>query len=164
MKVSIKGAAEDVKLGDISEVSVPIDHILLPVDGSEPAVVATQYAVALAKTFDAKITAIFVDTGQEALELPEEIESEDVFDGTHHSVKGLMIAQKMCERNGITCTGEIVRGGVAKRIVAVAEEAGCDLIVMGDTGRTALKRLALGSVAETVVKGSHIPVLVVKAD
>jgi len=163
MKVCITGAAEDVKLGDIDEVCIDVDHILLPVDGSEPAVVATQYAVVLAKTFGAKITAIFVDTGQDALELPEEVQAEDVFEGAHHSVKGLMIAQRMCDRNGVECHAEIIHGGVAKRIIATAEESRCDLIVMGDTGRTGIKRLALGSIAETVIKGSYTPVFVVKA-
>jgi len=163
VKVCIKGAAEDIRLGDIDEVCIDIDVVLLPVDGSEPAVYATQYAVMLAKTFGAKIKAIYVDTGIEALELPEEIESEDVYEGVHASVKGLIIAQKMCERNGVPCEAEIVKGGVAKRIIAVAEEGDCDLVVMGDTGRTGLKRIALGSIAETVVKASSIPVMVIKA-
>jgi nucleotide-binding universal stress UspA family protein len=164
MKVHIRGAAEDVRLGDIDEITLDIDQILLPVDGSEPSVVATQYAVALAKTFQAKIAAIYVDTGQDAMELPEEIEAEDQFEGSHHSVQGLMIAKKMCERNGVDVSVGIVQGGIAKRIIAMAAETDADMIVMGDTGRTAIKRLALGSIADTVVKGSHIPVLVVKAD
>jgi nucleotide-binding universal stress UspA family protein len=70
----------------------------------------------------------------------------------------------MCDRNGVTCELEVLKGGVAKRIVAHANDWNADLIVCGDTGRTGLKRIALGSVAETVVKGSDIPVLVVKAD
>ncbi len=59
MKVCIKGAAEDVKLGDIDEVCIDVDRILLPVDGSEPSVMATQYAVILAKTFGAKVKAVY---------------------------------------------------------------------------------------------------------
>ena len=164
MKVCIKGAAEDVKLGDIDEVCIDIDRILLPVDGSEPSVMATQYAVILAKTFGAKVKAIYVDTGQDAMELPEEIESEEVMDGLHPSAKGLVIAKTMCQRNGVECDAEIIQGGVAKRIVATAEEFDADLIIMGDTGRTGLKRVALGSIAETVLKGSDRPVFVVKAD
>ena len=50
------------------------------------------------------------------------------------SVKGLMIAQKMCERNGVECEAEIIKGGVAKRIVAASEEINADIIVIGDTG------------------------------
>jgi len=164
MEVCIKGAAEDVKLGDIEEVCVQLGRILLPTDGSEPSVAATEYAVALAKTFGATVKAIYVDTGIEALEYPEEVMSEDVYEGVHPSIKGLALASALCERNGVTCEVEIVQGGVAKRIVAVAEEWRADMIVLGDTGRTGLKRLALGSVAETVVKGAPIPVLVVKAD
>lgn len=164
MKVCIKGAAEDLKLGDIQEVCHNVDKILLPTDGSAPAVAATEYAVILAKTFSASVKAIFVDTGIEQLEYPEEELSEEVYEGVHPSVKGLVIAKTMCERNGVPVEIEVVKGGVAKRIIHVAEEYGADVIVCGDTGRTGIKRIALGSVAETVVKGSHIPVLVVKAD
>jgi nucleotide-binding universal stress UspA family protein len=63
----------------------------------------------------------------------------------------------------VECRAEIIRGGVAKRIIALADECKCDVIVMGDTGRTGIKRLALGSIAETVIKGSFTPVFVVKA-
>ncbi|MDO8963783.1 MAG: universal stress protein [Coriobacteriia bacterium] len=164
MKVCIRGAAEDVRLADIDEVCIEVDRILLPTDGSAPSLAATQYAVILAKAFSARIKAVFVDTGLDALEYPEEIADEDVFEGVHASIKGLAIAQRMCERNGIECEVEILRGGVAKRIVAAANDWNADLIVCGDTGRTGLKRIALGSVAETVVKGSDIPVLVVKTD
>lgn len=164
MKVCIKGAAEDVKLSEVGEVCHDISKILVPTDGSEPSTAATEYAVILAKTFGAQLKAIFVDTGYEALEYPEEIMDDDVFEGVHPSVKGLVIAKTMCDRNGVECEVEVVKGGVAKRIVATAHEWGADIIVCGDTGRTGLKRIALGSVAETVVKGSPIPVFVVKSE
>ncbi|MDO8879714.1 MAG: universal stress protein [Coriobacteriia bacterium] len=164
MKVCIKGAAEDIRLGDIDEVCHEIDRILVPTDGSEPSVAATEYAVIMARTFGATVKAIYVDTGLEALELPEEVMTEEVYEGVHPSVKGLVIARTLCERNGVECEAEIVQGGVAKRILAVAEEWKADMIVIGDTGRTGIKRIALGSVAETVVKGSPIPTMVVKAD
>lgn len=164
MKVCIQGPAEDVKLGDIDEICVEIERILLPTDGSAPSVAATEYAVTLAKTFGARLKVIYVDTGLESLEYPEEAMSEDVYEGVHASIRGLVLAQALCERNGVECEVEIVQGGVAKRIVAVAEAWDADMIVLGDTGRTGLKRLALGSVAETVVKGSPIPVFVVKTD
>jgi nucleotide-binding universal stress UspA family protein len=164
MKVCIKGAADEVKFGDMQEVCLEVDRILLPTDGSEPSVAATEFAVMIAKTFDAKIKAIFVDTGMDALEYPEEQMSEDVYEGVHPSIKGLALAKTLAERNGVACEVEIVKGGVAKRIVATAEDWKADMIILGDTGRSGLKRIALGSVAETVVKGSSIPTLVVKAD
>jgi nucleotide-binding universal stress UspA family protein len=164
MKVCIRGAAEDVKLGDIQEVCVEVDRILVPTDGSEPSVAATEFAVVMAKTFGAALKAIYVDTGYEQLEYPEEAMDEELYEGVHPSIKGLVIAKTMCDRNGVECSIEIVKGGVAKRIVATAIEWEADMIVIGDTGRTGLKRIALGSVAETVVKGSPIPVLVIKHD
>lgn len=162
MKVCIKGAAEDVRVGEIQEVCIEFDRILIATDGSEPALQATQYAVTLAKTFGAKVKAIYVDDGMEKLELPEEVLADDDWDGAHPSVKGLGIAKVMSERNGVAVEIEIVQGGVAKRIIKVAQEWNADLIVMGETGRTGLKRLGMGSIAETVIKGAETPVLVIK--
>jgi nucleotide-binding universal stress UspA family protein len=163
MEMCVKGSAEDISVNEIDEVCVSFGRILLPTDGSEPSVAATTYAVVLAKTFGATLKAIYVDTGLEALEYPEESMTQDVYEGVHPSIKGLALAQAMCQRNGVECEVEVVQGGVAKRIVHVAEDWKADVIVIGDTGRTGIKRIALGSVAETVVKGSPIPVLVVKA-
>jgi nucleotide-binding universal stress UspA family protein len=162
VKVCIKGAAEDVKVGDISEVCLDFDRILIATDGSEPAILATQYGITLAKTYNAEVKAIFVDDGMERLELPEEIQSDDVWEGAHPSIKGLGIAKVMAERNDVPVDIEIIQGGVAKRIIKVAEEWGADIIVMGETGRTGLKRLGMGSIAETVIRGAETPVFVIK--
>lgn len=164
MKVCIKGAAEDIKVGDIQDVCLDFDLILLATDGSEPAILATQYAVTLAKTFNAKVMAIYVDDGMERLQLPEEIEADDTWEGYHPSIKGLGIAKIMAERNGVPAEIAVIQGGVAKRIIKTAQDSGADLIVMGETGRTGLKRLGMGSIAETVVRGAPMPVFVVKQD
>jgi nucleotide-binding universal stress UspA family protein len=164
MKVCIKGAAEEVKMGEIDEVCLDFDRILLATDGSEPAILATQYAVTLAKTLGASMKAIFVDDGMEALQLPEEIEADDVWEGYHPSIKGLGIAKVMAERNGVPIEVAVIQGGVTKRIIKIAEEYGADMIILGETGRTGLKRLGMGSIAESVLRGAPIPVLVCKID
>jgi nucleotide-binding universal stress UspA family protein len=51
----------------------------------------------------------------------------------------------------------------ASEILRYATSANVDLIVMGTHGRTGLARLALGSVAEAVVRASPCPVLTVHA-
>jgi nucleotide-binding universal stress UspA family protein len=51
----------------------------------------------------------------------------------------------------------------ADHILEIVESLGCDLIVMGTHGRTGLKHLLFGSVAEEVVRKAHCPVMVVKA-
>jgi nucleotide-binding universal stress UspA family protein len=54
------------------------------------------------------------------------------------------------------------QGEPATAILQVAQEAGCDLIVLGTHGRTGLARLLMGSVAEKVARGATCPVLTVK--
>jgi nucleotide-binding universal stress UspA family protein len=49
-------------------------------------------------------------------------------------------------------------------IVEEAERIGANLIVIGTRGLTGIKHVALGSVAERVVRHAHCPVLTVKAD
>ena len=58
--------------------------------------------------------------------------------------------------------GEQADGNAAEQIVAHADAAKSDLIILGSRGRTGLARLMLGSVAETVVRRSHASVLIVR--
>jgi len=55
------------------------------------------------------------------------------------------------------------RGMAPEEIVRVAEEVGCDLIVMGTHGRTGLGRLLMGNTAESVLPEANCPVMIVKA-
>jgi nucleotide-binding universal stress UspA family protein len=50
----------------------------------------------------------------------------------------------------------------APAILQVAGEVGCDLIVLGTHGRTGLRRVLMGSVAEQVLRQAPCPVLAVK--
>lgn len=53
-------------------------------------------------------------------------------------------------------------GQPASAIVEAAEVAGVDLIVMSTHGRSGLGRLILGSVAESVVRGTRTPILLLR--
>lgn len=53
-------------------------------------------------------------------------------------------------------------GNPAKELIALADETGADLIVVGTHGRTGVSRLIMGSVAEQVVRNGTCPVLVVR--
>ena len=55
-----------------------------------------------------------------------------------------------------------IGGRAADVIVAEAKQCQADLIVMGTHGRKGLKRLALGSDAEMVLRQSPVPVLMVR--
>jgi nucleotide-binding universal stress UspA family protein len=59
---------------------------------------------------------------------------------------------------------ETVAGPSAELIVGHAKDIGADLIVMGTHGRRGLRRLALGSDAEQVVRLAGIPVLLIRGE
>ncbi len=48
----------------------------------------------------------------------------------------------------------------AETIADTASDLGVDMIALSSHGRTGLRRLVLGSVAEAVVRHAHVPVLV----
>ncbi len=54
------------------------------------------------------------------------------------------------------------RGPASEGIVALAQQESVDLIVVGTHGRTGLKHLVMGSVARSVLKTAHRPVLIVE--
>jgi nucleotide-binding universal stress UspA family protein len=56
------------------------------------------------------------------------------------------------------------REDAGEAIAEHAKSAGADLVIVGSHGRTGLKRVLLGSVAERVVRLSVCPVLVVRPD
>jgi nucleotide-binding universal stress UspA family protein len=64
--------------------------------------------------------------------------------------------------SGIPCEPMVRTGLPAQEILRCAEMEGIDLVVMATHGRTGLRHILMGSVAETVVRLSRVPVLTVK--
>jgi nucleotide-binding universal stress UspA family protein len=64
---------------------------------------------------------------------------------------------------GISMETMLVEGDPIDELVRVAREKEVDTIVMGSHGRSSVRRLLLGSVAEGVMRKSSVPVLVVHA-
>ncbi len=62
---------------------------------------------------------------------------------------------------GVTVEQKVLHGSPYLGIVKMAKDRKADLIVMGTHGRTGLKHMLLGSVAEKVVRRAPCPVLVV---
>jgi nucleotide-binding universal stress UspA family protein len=56
----------------------------------------------------------------------------------------------------------ITFGDPGHEVTDYAQKVGADLIVMPSHGRTGIRRLLIGSVAERVVRLAHCPVLVLK--
>jgi len=70
---------------------------------------------------------------------------------------------KTLEGTGLTIVAKARWGSPAEEILAYAQQEHIDLIAMATHGRTGLKRVALGSVAEHVLRRASTPVLLVRA-
>jgi nucleotide-binding universal stress UspA family protein len=64
---------------------------------------------------------------------------------------------------GITVKTIVSTGNAADEILRAADEIKADLIAMSTHGRSGLRRLAFGSITDKVLRGSRIPVLMVRA-
>ena len=51
---------------------------------------------------------------------------------------------------------------IYKEIINTAEEINADLIIMGSHGRKGIKKIFLGSVAQSVLAATHLPVMIIK--
>jgi nucleotide-binding universal stress UspA family protein len=71
-------------------------------------------------------------------------------------------ARELATAAGVDIESELVVGRPSKTIVEYAKEHDCDHIVTGSHGRSGVSRILLGSVAETVVRRSPVPVTVVR--
>jgi len=71
-------------------------------------------------------------------------------------------AVKRATDRGVEAKGQVRSGPPAATIDELAKELGADLIVVGTHGHTGFKHLALGSVAERILRHSPCNVLVVK--
>lgn len=70
---------------------------------------------------------------------------------------------KLCEEltsDGIKASSSVVDEGPVEAILSAADAEAADLIVMTSRGRSGVRRLVLGSVAEEVVRKAPCPVLV----
>ena len=70
--------------------------------------------------------------------------------------------EQAMKRAGAVGEARVLDGAPADAIVACAAEAGAEVIVVGTHGRTGFMRVALGSVAEQVIRHAACSVLVVR--
>lgn len=158
----IRRAAADVSTADLAVIRPAFKAVVLATDGSAPALAATEYAVLLARLLGARLKAVYVYGGFENLALPDEPLSQERFAELEPGVQGLAVARALARSSGVPFTAEVVKGHVAATIVHTADREGAGLIVVGDTGRTGLRRLAIGSVATAVMKTARVPVVIAK--
>jgi nucleotide-binding universal stress UspA family protein len=156
--------------------------ILLAIDGSSEAELAARTAVDLAQMSDSELHVVYVadepPIGLPYLEanelggvgMPDPILEEDLEEDLERrsEQRGRELLDAEVERvrsaGGTVAQAHLMMGEAAREIVRLAEELGAGMIVMGSRGRGGLRRALLGSIADTVVRHAHCPVLVVRQE
>ncbi len=148
---------------------MPIRRILVAVDGSNPSINASTFAIDLAKRFDAELIVLHViDPRYRELEMAisprpgrfKEIEKKVMEDAQ----KILDTVKVNATAKNVNVTINAISGftSVVKDIVHYAKVNTADIIIIGNRGITGFKKLLIVSIASGVVKYSDRPVLVVK--
>jgi nucleotide-binding universal stress UspA family protein len=143
-----------------------VRKILAPTDFSEASEPALRLAIDFAERFSATVTLVH------AFGLPVYPVTEGVILPSPETVTELVMqideqlaaSRQRALRPGVEIETRSIQGPPARAIVELARDERFDLIIIGTHGRTGLKRLALGSVAEHVVRAATVPVLTVRAD
>ncbi len=149
-----------------------VNRILCPVDFSDPSDAAVGDAVDLAKHFSAHILLFHAISEIDHPPSPSYTLTQPLMD------QMMQVTQQMTENanhaikelitdlipTGISTQQRVDVGDPATRIVQAAKVEGVDLIVMSTHGRSGIKGLFLGSVAEKVVRSAECPVLIVKPE
>lgn len=143
-------------------------RILVPVDGSVASLKGLDEAIKIAKTMDAKIKLVHIvnELVIDAGYVPA-MDYGTVIASLREAGKKVLAANESVARErGAVVEVEMIEtigGQAADAIVEVAKTWPADLIVMGTHGRRGLRRLALGSDAEFVLRRSSVPVLLVRS-
>jgi universal stress protein A len=138
--------------------------ILCPVDYSETSWEALQQAAELTARSHGSLMVLHVFdplgglTGDALIAAPD-VQEQLVRESERNLARFRAEAERIAPGR---VAGESVAGEAAGEIVRFAQRGAFDLVVMGTHGRTGLRRLVLGSVAEKVVRTAPCSVLVVR--
>ena len=150
--------------GDITHAG--IRRILVPLDGSGLAESILEQARTIARLADAELILgmvvepipVLLPPMQYPLAPPQDEEAREIEGRLYlHAVGGRLLAE------GFQSRIKVVRGrNAARQILQLAAREHCDLIVIATHGAGGLDRIIMGSVADQVVRGSAVPVLVLR--
>jgi nucleotide-binding universal stress UspA family protein len=139
--------------------------LLIAFDGSESSKRALQYALRLARE-NGPVELVLVHAhepplvyGEVSLYMTEDKARELL---QERSQEVLRPALDLAAQAGVGPISEVLSGSIPQSIVDCAVRHGCDGIVMGTRGLSAIGNLVMGSVATKVVHLAKVPVTLVK--
>jgi nucleotide-binding universal stress UspA family protein len=138
-------------------------RILLPLDGSPLAEQALPHACELAKCFGAELILLRVVEPFAQVRGLSITDLEKIKEQTMTWVGEYLeqIAASIQEGD-VSVVMDIVEGNAQVAITQFAEANRVDLIVMSTRGRSGISRWLMGSVADRVMRGATVPVLLVQ--
>jgi len=142
-------------------------RILVPVDGSETSDKALQEALKLVAGQPAQLLLLHVLEDMQFLDAEGYVNYAELRELTLNMGKRMLDkAAEIATQAGITADSKLVEAAgkrIANVITAEAKDWPADLVVIGTHGRSGFSHLLFGSVAEGVVRGASVPVLLVRS-
>ena len=149
--------------------------ILLATDGSKEAELAAKTASDLAQKTHSELHVVHVfgiapvgpPVYPEATDLQSverEAEAEELPRISEQRAREMLEEEvgKVRSAGGTVAQGHLIEGRVAPEVVALAEQIGAGLIVLGSRGRGGIRRALMGSVSDSVVRHAPCPVTIVR--
>ena len=150
--------------------------VLLAIDGSIEADLAARTAAELADKTGSELHVVHVSgispwypaypeaTAFDGAELEDPVLEEEAAGLSEQRAREVLDAavEKVRSAGTTVAQAHLRAGGVPHEIVALAEDIGAGLIVMGSRGHGGIRRALMGSVSDAVVRHAHCPVLVVR--
>lgn len=140
-----------------SQMTGVFHHLLMATDFSDASQHALAGAMTLAAQNRAHLSVVHIlrtDWRYEILDNPPEIDLERI-----DAQRRLETAIHETGSRDVPDSVVLRHGPVPQKVVALAEESGVDLLVIGTRGRAGLTKLALGSVAEELLRIAPCPVI-----
>ncbi|MDQ2049417.1 universal stress protein [Natronolimnohabitans sp. A-GB9] len=140
-------------------------RVLVPFDDSESARDALEYAIDLFP--DGEFVVLTVADTSTLPFIPNSATDDDeavqeALDDLFGDIdQRLSIPETVAEERDVPIETRTRIGSPAQEIIEFADAESIDHVVMGSRGRSGVKRILLGSVAEVVVRHSSVPVTVV---
>ncbi len=140
-------------------------NIVIATDGSENSQRAVSYGIELAQLSGATVHALYVVDTTPFSSIPMDAGWEEMYEALRREgEKATYEVKKRGDVSGVEVREVLLEGHPSKEITDFAENNNVDLIVVGTLGKTGFDRFLMGSVAEKVVRGSKVPVLVVRSE
>jgi nucleotide-binding universal stress UspA family protein len=138
--------------------------ILVPLDGSQLAEQVLPYMRSLAQRTQAAVILLRVADHPARQYYVEglAVNATQSDDSHAHCEAYLYRIAEMLTNERYLVNYTVREGAIADVILGYADEIQADLIAMSTHGRTGIGRWLLGSVADRVVHGSHIPILLIR--